>query len=77
MPWFAEINERPVRLSVFRYFEEGVASLTLHLEWKETGVSLFSVGYEASKPVFRALDWLLPGRDYHGKRVKGWCRRWR
>lgn len=76
MPWHAEINEHPVRLTVFRFFEEGVASLTLHLEWKESSVSLFSIGYELPSRWFRALDWLLPSSDHKGQRVKGWCSRW-
>lgn len=75
-PWFAEINEHPVKLSVFRCLEDEVASVTLHLEWKQSGVSLFSVGYQAPKPLFHVLDWLLPSRNFHGQRVKGWCRRW-
>lgn len=77
MPWFGEISERPVRLTVFRYFEEGVGSVTLHLEWKESGVSIVSLGYQVGDRLFRALDWLLPSSNYDGKRVKGWCRRWR
>lgn len=76
MPLFAEINESPVKLTLFRYFEEGVASVTLHLEWKRTGVSLCSIGYQAPKPLVRFLEWLLPCDD-HDKRLKGWCQRWR
>lgn len=76
-PWFAEINEHPVKFTVFRYFEEGVGSVTLHLEWKQSGVSLFCIGYEAPKPLFRALDWLLPCKGENDRIIKGWCRKWR
>lgn len=76
MAFFAEINEHPVRLTVFRFFEDDTASLTLHLEWKESGVSLFSIGFDAGPRVYRLLDWLLPSANHYGARVKGWCSRW-
>lgn len=76
MPWFAEINESPVRLTLFRFFQEGTASVTLHLEWKQSSVSLFSIGYALPDPLYRALDWLVPCANDDGTRLKGWCQPW-